>query len=157
MHITISSCAVSWKWTVYPKMAIVLPMTCCSILIVFFFCLLIAEVDISVDLLMLQVATKYPGNALPHRPTLLEYVVSSKVCVLLVLLYSYDIGLACTWYYINCLLYILVSLHIIYFTFWLSIGLEGFFTLELFSSSHGWIIIAGENNGTVRCSTIISC
>ncbi|MCI09196.1 glutamine-tRNA ligase-like, partial [Trifolium medium] len=25
------------------------------------------------------VATTYPGNALPHRPTLLEYVVSSKV------------------------------------------------------------------------------
>ena len=26
-----------------------------------------------------QVATKYPANALVHRPTLLEYVVSSKV------------------------------------------------------------------------------
>lgn len=29
--------------------------------------------------LIYTVATKYPGNALPHRPTLLEYVVSSKV------------------------------------------------------------------------------
>jgi len=30
---------------------------------------------------MWQVATKYPANALPHRPTLLEYIVSSKVCI----------------------------------------------------------------------------
>lgn len=30
---------------------------------------------------MWQVATKYPANALPHRPTLLQYIVSSKVCI----------------------------------------------------------------------------
>ncbi|XP_058760626.1 glutamine--tRNA ligase-like [Vicia villosa] len=33
----------------------------------------------SVGNLIYTVATKYPGNALPHRPTLLQYVVSSKV------------------------------------------------------------------------------
>ncbi|XP_027366589.1 glutamine--tRNA ligase isoform X1 [Abrus precatorius] len=33
----------------------------------------------TIGILLYTVATKYPGNALPHRPTLLQYIVSSKV------------------------------------------------------------------------------
>ena len=47
-------------------------------LLLWLFYLLIVDMVLAI-VFVWQVATKYPGNALPHRPTLLQYIVSSKV------------------------------------------------------------------------------
>lgn len=109
----------------------------------FFVCLLFC--------FMWQVATKYPGNALPHRPTLLQYVVSSKVCSIdcccVAVLFSIE-GLACNvilninWLFISCfnmipcyLLSLWLSKLIVTFAAFCWFGRV--FTLESFSWSPG--------------------
>lgn len=112
----ISSCAISWKWTVHPKMAIVLQMTFCSISVVFFFCLFVN----SWSCYFCWSINVAGCNKIPWKCLTASTNIAGICCfiqgvnhILLVLLYSYDIGLACTWYYINCLYYYIFLYHCI--------------------------------------------
>lgn len=60
---------------------------------------------------MWQAATKYPGNALPHRPTLLQYVVSSKVCSIDCCLFVVVCDRIGVCYRISCLFHVLICFH----------------------------------------------